>query len=93
MTLELPASARAGHLIVAENWYPAWMATVNGTPAAVRRVQGSLIGVEIPGGAATVELEFRSRSFERGRLVSLLSIAAAVLLIVAPALRRRRPDA
>ena len=49
MTVSLAgADSRAGHLVVSENWYPDWHATVDGKAAVVRRADHSLLSVDVP---------------------------------------------
>jgi hypothetical protein len=91
MTITLdPAPGAGSYLLVAENWYPDWQAQVDGAPAPVLRGNQSLITVALPSGARQVELTFRSRDFELGLLISLMSLVALVGIGVAPAVARRR---
>ena len=85
-------AAAPSWLVVSENWYPDWRATVDGQPATVFRGQYSLITVPLPVGAKEVGLEFRSRAYERGRLISFISLIAALGLWLVPMARRRRSD-
>ncbi|MGH7562508.1 MAG: hypothetical protein ACRENB_15990 [Gemmatimonadales bacterium] len=82
--------ARELYLVVAENWYKDWQATVDGRPVATLPAHGTLLSVPVPPGAREVVFTVRSASYARGRLISALSLAAIAALIVAPALRRRR---
>jgi len=47
-------------LVVADNWYPAWHATVNGSEAPVLRAYHTLRAVPVPPGTSTVEMTYRS---------------------------------
>lgn len=86
-----PAVREEGFVVVSENWYPDWQATVDGTEARVARGNGSLIAVAVPAGAEVVELEFESADYRSGKLISLLSLAlVAVGLVLPPALRMRK---
>ena len=78
VTLEGPAPAGSA-LIVSENFYPGWTATVDGIPATVARVDYTLIGVELPPGATSVKLRFDSAPFHTGKLLTLLALGAALL--------------
>lgn len=89
IALSAPAPAGAA-LVVSENYYPGWTATVNAKPAVVARADYSLIGVQLPAGATTVELSFHSKPYERGRLVTLLAIAMAIVLLAAGLVADRR---
>ena len=81
IALDRPAPAGSA-LIVSENYYPGWEATVDGRAAPVGRAQYVLIGVGLPAGARAVELRFRSKAFERGRSLTLAALAAALLLLM-----------
>jgi hypothetical protein len=88
--LETPPPAD-GYLVVAENWYVGWRATVDGAPAPVLRANVAQMAVPIPAGAREVQLTFVSPSYQRGRLITVLSLVAVLALLVAPRFRRR-PD-
>lgn len=94
--LELEGVAPAGSaLVVSENFYPGWTATVDGKPTATSRVNFTLIGVDLPAGAKTVSLRFDSAPYQTGKLLTLLAVGGAVLwwIIGVLADRRRGPDA
>ncbi|MBA3889289.1 MAG: YfhO family protein [Gemmatimonadaceae bacterium] len=74
--------AEGSALVVSENYYPGWKATVQGRDVPVHRANYTLIGVPLPAGASTVDLEFGSAPYETGKLVTLLAIAAALALTV-----------
>jgi hypothetical protein len=87
-----PAAPVDGYVMVSENWYPDWQATVDGADATVARGKGSLITVVVPAGAELVELEFQSADYRSGKLISLLSLAVVVIgMVVPPVSRRRKP--
>jgi len=92
MTVRLdPAPEHDAYVVVAENWYPDWHATVDGRPAQVLRGQQTLITVPVPRGAREVRLWFASASYGRGKLVTFASLGVVALWLFAPlALRRRR---
>ena len=94
IVIELDAPAPAGSaLMVSENYYPGWAATIDGKPAAVHRADLSLMGVPLPAGARKIELTFTSASFERGKLITLAAIGLSLLAIGAGAAVQRRRDA
>ncbi len=90
--LDQPATSGQA-LIVAENFYPGWQATVDGKPAPVARMDYNLIGVAMPAGGRSVSLRFVDAAYEQGKTVTLLALAVAVLLWIAGAVidRRRSP--
>jgi hypothetical protein len=91
MAVTLDRAAPAGSaLIVAENYYPGWHATVDGKPAAIGRAQYSMIGVELPAGARRIELAFTSAPYERGKVVTWVAIIISLLALAGGALMERR---
>jgi hypothetical protein len=85
------AERRESYLVVAETWYPAWHATVDGNDAPVHRANHAQIAVELPSGARTVELFFDDPASGRGRLLTLVSLLLTGALAALPWLRRRTP--
>lgn len=91
ITVRLSEPAPAGSaLIVSENYYPGWHATVDGKEAAIGRADFTLIGVELPAGARDIELVYSSATFERGKLITTVALLIAVLAVIAGALAERR---
>jgi hypothetical protein len=89
MTLDQPAP-QGSALVVSENYYPGWRARVDGREAPVSRVDYALIGVGLPAGARSVELTFTSGRSATGKLLTLLSLGAALVVIVAGLVADRR---
>ena len=77
------------YLVLGENWYKDWRATIDGADAPVLRAQHTLLSVVVPPGAREVAFEFRSPEFARGKLISLVAILVALAMIVLPRLRPR----
>jgi uncharacterized membrane protein YfhO len=75
---------------VSENFYPGWKATVDGKPARIGRADYTMIGVELPAGARSVELDFTSPTYERGKVITWIAIVLGFLALAAGALRDRR---
>jgi hypothetical protein len=91
ITVELDRPAPAGAaLVVTENYYPGWTATVDGKPAAIGRANYILIGVELPAGAKSVQLDFASPAFERGKAITLSVLALCLLLLAGGIVAERR---
>jgi len=93
MTVRLdPAPPQLSYLLIAENWYPDWEAAADGGPAQVLRGDYSLITVAVPAGAKVVDLTFHSKLYKLGRTLTIASLAALLLpLLAALAFRRRAP--
>ena len=74
VTLE-GAATKPAYLLIGENWYPDWHATVDGKPAPVYRADHTLLSVVLPPGAREVTLHFASAAYARGKLVTLVARA------------------
>ena len=84
--------SRPLYLVVSENWYKDWRATLDGRPVPTLKAQNTLLSVVVPPGAKEVTLLFRSPEYERGRLLALLSLAGVLALLLAPRFIRKRSD-
>ena len=99
MTIALdPAPPQPSYVLVSENWYPDWHATVDGAAAPVLRGDYALITVPVPAGAKQVALSFRSPDYETGKAISLMSLALLAAIALLPVALRggrggRRRDA
>ncbi len=90
MRFALQEPAQASYLLIGENWYPDWEATVDGDSVAPLRGQYAFLTVPVPAGAREVELVFRSKAYERGKVVSLLSLILAFGVIIVSRVRTGR---
>jgi hypothetical protein len=89
--IDLSAPAPEGSsLVVSENYYPGWLASVDGKPARIGRADYSMIGVELPRGARSVELNFTSPTYEKGKAITWVAIALGFLMLGAGFWRDRR---
>ncbi len=88
--VEIEAEAGgAGLLVLAEVYYPAWRAYVDGEPAPLYRADGLLRAVALPAGEHKIELRYESRTLWAGTAVSVATFAVLVALIAAAGARRR----
>jgi len=78
--LEVQASGPA-LLVMSDNFYPAWHATVDGEPVPVVQANYLMRAVPVPAGTHEVEFVYRSGLFVASVWTSLLSILAVVMLI------------
>ena len=78
------AETATSQLLVSENWYPDWHAEVDGKPGIVRRADHTLISVDIPPGAKEVRLWFKSATYARGKMISLISVLLAAAMMFVP---------
>lgn len=90
--LSAPVPASGSMLIVSENFYPGWRASVGGQDVDVVRANYNLIGVPLPANARQVELRFEDPSYATGKMVTLLAILVSIALVAAGiVIERRRP--
>jgi hypothetical protein len=92
----IQATATARSLVVlTDDFYPGWSATVDGRPAPVRRVDYLLRGVALTPGTHTVVFSYQPASWTVGWIISALTalglLAAAGTAVMAR--RRRRASA
>ena len=79
------------HLLVSENWYPDWHATIDGKPGVVRRADNTLLSVDLPAGAKQVDFVFDSPAYAKGKMVSLLALLVAIAMFAVPMVMGRKP--
>ena len=91
VVLSAPAP-KGSALVVSENFYPGWHATVDGTPVTVERADLALLSVPLPEGAEQVEFQFADANYAMGKWVTLgaLTLAFAALVLGAVLERRTR---
>jgi hypothetical protein len=80
-------------LRLADLWYPDWRATVDGRATPILRADYLLRAVPVPAGRHTVVFRFQPTVVRTGLMLSLVSLVAVLLLIVAGTLRGRAPVA
>jgi hypothetical protein len=91
IALELSAPAPAGSaLVVSENYFPGWTATVDGRPGTTVRTDYSFIGVPLATGATKITLDFHDAAYARGKTVTLIAVLLALILTAGGALAERR---
>lgn len=73
VTMTVDAAAPA-LLILTDAYYPGWQASLNGEPVPIHQVNGLFRGVFVPAGEHQVEMVYRPESWERGRVISLVTI-------------------
>jgi hypothetical protein len=90
-----PPATSGSALVVSENYFPGWTATVDGKAVPVARMNFNLIGVPLPAGARSVQLRFVDAAYEKGKTLTLVALAAAIVALILGGLadRRRRTPA
>jgi hypothetical protein len=71
-------SAEPGFLLLADQCYPGWYATVNGASTPILCANLTFRLVEIPAGRSIVEFRYRPRSVYVGAIVSVLTLVVVV---------------
>ncbi|MFV2006705.1 MAG: hypothetical protein ACC667_04640 [Longimicrobiales bacterium] len=67
-------SDRPSLLVIADNWFPAWHARVNGEEAPVLRANHTLRAIPVPAGESTVSVYYESGQLRAGLWVTVLSL-------------------
>jgi hypothetical protein len=75
-------------LVLSDNYYPAWEATLNASPVPVIRANCTFRGVVVPPGESLVLFEYHSPRLVLGAWVSLAATLSC-LAVVAASFRRR----
>jgi uncharacterized membrane protein YfhO len=79
------AAQEAGLVVLAQAWYPAWQASVDGTNAPILRANHAFQAVAVPAGEHQVTFVYQDRAFRLGGFISLGALACcAVLLFWSP---------
>jgi hypothetical protein len=89
--LHVSASGR-GMVILGEMWDPRWVAAVDGVPARVYRADYMLRGIVFGPGEHEITLRYSTRNIKMTMLSWAIPPAAALFLVIATALDRRKRD-
>ncbi len=79
VVIDAKAACR-GMLILADTWYPGWMATIDGHPAAIQQAYLALRGVVLEQGDHRVEFHYEPASALIGAVMSAVGILGAGML-------------
>ncbi len=84
-------SPAPGTLLVAQTWYPGWVASIDGGSwQPVLRADGALQAVQLSAGRHEVHLRFRSRPLMLGLVIAAITLAAVLVAFVLTSPRRDR---
>ncbi|NQU08690.1 MAG: YfhO family protein [Candidatus Abyssubacteria bacterium] len=75
-------------LVLSEQYYPGWRATVDGAPTKIYRANYLLRAVEAPAGTHTVCFSYRPSSLAIGFPISILTLLGIVVVLVKPVRRK-----
>ncbi len=88
LTLHVDA-ARAGVLVVANQWYPGWKASVDGEETELRPANGGMQALYVPAGRHRVELVYDPWEFRLALVLAGAGLGAAAGGLGLPLARRR----
>ena len=71
-----------GYLILTDEDYPGWLATVDGQPAEITKAYGLFRAVSIPAGTHTVEFRFEPASLKVGAIITIASLLVLTGLLL-----------
>jgi hypothetical protein len=69
--------ATRGMVVLSENWFPGWRATVDGAPVQIHAAYSALRGVVVERGGHRIEMRYRPLSLIFGALLTALGLAGA----------------
>ncbi len=82
-------AASPSMLRLAVPYFAGWQARVNGRATPITQIDVGLMGVVVPPGDGEVGFTFCPHSFWVGAGISAVSLLAAILIVLAPAIRNR----
>jgi hypothetical protein len=74
--------SRPSLLVVSEQFFPGWKASLDGVPTDLLRVNGVLMGTVVPEGRHRVTLRFQPAAITIGFRIALATLALVILLWV-----------
>jgi uncharacterized membrane protein YfhO len=81
VTLSVRAST-PGYVLLADSWYPGWVARVDGADAPIHRADYVFRAVQVSAGTHQIEFEYRPTSFYLGAAVSALALLVVVSILM-----------
>lgn len=92
--LEIEADAPAdGFLLLADTYYPGWIATLDGKTVPIYRANLSVRGIQLPKGRHDVTFVYEAPAYSRGLRVSLVALSTLLLCFGVAAYYDRRARA
>jgi hypothetical protein len=73
LSIQAPPGAR-GVLVLTDQYYPGWRATLNGKPVGIERIAGIFRGVRVDGAGGTLVFLYRPSSFRLGAIISSVTL-------------------
>lgn len=79
-----------GLLVLSDNYYPGWRASVDGVPAEVLRANCTMRAISVPAGSHLVSFVFSPAAFFLSLYVSLAAAALTLVVMILGLIKRRR---
>ncbi len=74
---------KPGFLVLADQYYPGWQATIDGARVKILRANYIQRAVAIEAGSHKIVFSFQPESFATGRLISLIALALLAIIVLA----------
>jgi hypothetical protein len=79
-----------GWLVLSDNFYPGWQATIDGRPAEIYRANHTMRAVQVPAGSHVLSFSFAPQVLRRSVLVSLAGAVLVLAAVILLQVKRRR---
>jgi len=77
-------------LILSDNYYPGWRASVDGSPTEIFRANCTMRAISVPAGRHVVSFVFMPASFFASTYISIAAAIVILFALIAAAVKRRR---
>ena len=67
-------------LVIAQTYYPAWKAYIDGEPVKIWRANYAFQGLQVPEGHHRIDLRYEDKVFRTGLLLSGLGLTVCALI-------------
>jgi len=81
---------RAETLVLSDNYYPGWQASVDGSPVEIYRANCTMRAVEVPVGRHVITFVFTPTTLKASVYVSLAATGFVMLTLIVAMVRRKR---
>jgi hypothetical protein len=87
--IAIKTSGPGGLMVLTDQYYPGWQASIDGQPAPIYRADTAFRAVCVPSGDHTVKFEFRPAALYIGMAISVLGWLAVIVVSGAAVIRSR----
>jgi membrane protein YfhO len=89
-TVDVDVTGGSGVLVVPQQFFPGWKASVDGSSTPIRAANSTMRAVSVPSGRHTVTFTYEPARWRYGLILAALGVLAIAARCLAPLLRRRR---